>query len=171
MLRAFDADAQIAGYWDADLATPLEEIDGMRRCVLERDAFVVFGSRVLMLGKKIDRKVARHYLGRGFATAASLVLNLPVYDTQCGAKLFANNQVTRDVFQTPFESRWIFDVEILMRFIVHDRDHGTTIARSKIVEYSLEHWRDVEGSKLTTKDFQQAALELSQIAFRLYRYR
>jgi hypothetical protein len=171
MLAAFGADAKLVGYWDADLATPLEEIDGMRRFILERDAFVVLGSRVLMLGKRIDRKAVRHYLGRVFATAVSVVLDLPVYDTQCGAKLFINNDVTREIFQKPFESRWIFDVEILMRLIIHDRDHGTSIAANKILEYSLEQWRDIAGSKLTKKDFQKAVVELGQIAIQLYRHR
>ena len=43
--------------------------------------------------------------GRIFATCASLVLNLPVYDTQCGAKLFRVTPEIQKLFGEPFSSR------------------------------------------------------------------
>jgi glycosyltransferase involved in cell wall biosynthesis len=168
--RALRSEADHIGYWDSDLATPLEELDGMSAEMIRRGAFLVMGARVQMLGRAIHRLHRRHYLGRLFATGASLTVGLPVYDTQCGAKLVRNDAVAREILAPPFVSAWIFDVEILARLTDHDRRHGTRLSREAVVEYPLHVWHDVEGSKLRPAGALRAGLDLARLAWR-YRLR
>lgn len=152
----------MVGYWDADLSTPLDAIDEFRRVLMERtEVALVMGARVKLLGRRIERLESRHYLGRFFATAVSLVLRLPVYDTQCGAKLFRATPETAAVFATPFRARWIFDVEILARMIRYRAGSGTLAGA--VIEHPLVEWRHVRGSKLRSADFLVAAKDLAII--------
>ena len=134
---AFEGVAWV-GFWDADLATPLDEILGLVE-VLEKsgsDLDAVFGSRIKRLGARIERSLKRHLLGRFFTTVSDFLLNLSAYDTQCGAKLFKRAALAK-AFSEPFVSRWVFDLEILLR-----------LGCDRVVEHPLSVWCDVRGSKL-----------------------
>ncbi|NUQ65262.1 MAG: glycosyltransferase [Pirellulales bacterium] len=150
ILHALDDNPRLVGYWDADLATPLDVIPQFCRVLDERpEVQLIMGSRVRLLGRSIQRHAVRHYVGRLFATAASLVLNLPVYDTQCGAKILRVTEQTRPLFAKPFRASWAFDVELLARYLAV---HGRPAAESPWVglyEMPLERWEDVRGSKLS----------------------
>jgi glycosyltransferase involved in cell wall biosynthesis len=152
------------GYWDADLATPLESIESFHAVIsTQPELLLVMGSRVGLLGRHIQRTWKRHYIGRVFATAASLVLGLPVYDTQCGAKLFRVAPATASLFDRPFCSRWVFDVEILARLLRSSGSTNVQAAANTIYEYPLERWQDVAGSRLKWRDFLIAAMDLAAI--------
>lgn len=163
MLAAIDKDAAVTGYWDADLATPLEVIPQLVAKLADDSKLeMVFGSRVRLLGHAIHRKTLRHYLGRCFATGVSIVLGLPVYDTQCGAKLLRVTPALRSILASPFQSRWIFDVEIIARFLAfHKGDRS--FALQAIYENPLPRWEDVAGSKVRPTDFFVAFYELLKI--------
>lgn len=155
--------AGFTGYWDADLATPLEQILDFLNLLEERPGLnIVFGARVRLLGRQIHRQALRHYLGRVFATVVSLVLRLPIYDSQCGAKLFRITPALAQVLAQPFHSRWIFDVEILARFLALHR-HDARRFEQEIYEYPLPEWTDVAGSKVKSSDFLRAITELITI--------
>ncbi|HEY6012138.1 MAG TPA: glycosyltransferase [Nitrospirota bacterium] len=167
-LAAFSSDFANIGYWDADLATPLASIRTFRGLLDTSKTSLVIGSRVKLLGRRIERRPLRHYLGRLFATAASLILRLPVYDTQCGAKIFKNSGNLRKVFGNPFTVSWIFDVEILARFLIIERQTYGDGAGSDWVEYPLEQWRDITGSKLGWGSFLSSGIDLLKLAAFLY---
>jgi dolichyl-phosphate beta-glucosyltransferase len=163
LLLALDRGAPIVGYCDADFATPPSEVARLIATVDERDVDAVLGSRVALLGTDVHRSAVRHYLGRVFATAASLAIGLTVYDTQCGAKAFRDTLALRAALERPFAARWAFDVELLARL-----HRGTArvdgIAKDRLLELPLRSWRDVPGSKLTIRAAARAALDLAFIA-------
>jgi glycosyltransferase involved in cell wall biosynthesis len=134
------------GYFDADLATRLEESFRLRLSLQEKPALeFAFGSRVAIIGVRIERKLYRHLIGRVIATFISNILHLMVYDTQCGAKLFTRQMAVR-VFEEPFITRWLFDVEILARIIgMYGRDRIEEV----VVEVPVRSWIDKGGSKIS----------------------
>lgn len=146
MRRAMAEGARYVGFWDADLATPLTQIPEFVALLEDSpDTDVVMGSRVRMLGRQIDRFGLRHLIGRAFATLASFVLGIPVYDTQCGAKLFRSSPGLERALEEPFISRWSFDVELLQRL---QRAWGTR-GIDRMVEVPLPEWRHVGSSKVS----------------------
>ncbi len=166
LLTAFELGTDLAGFWDADLATPLAEIDIFRqRFESQPELEVAIGSRIQMLGTHIERKPIRHYFGRVAATTVSLILGIPVYDTQCGAKLMRSTPRVREIFAKPFVTRWAFDVEILARWLVARRFAPSVEVDYGLVEIPLDEWIDVPGSKLRLGDFVAAPLAL----WRIYR--
>lgn len=163
-LAAFASGFTNIGYWDADLATPLSSIRAFRELLDTPTTSLVIGSRVKLLGRRIERRAWRHYLGRVFATAASLILRLPVYDTQCGAKIFKSSDSLRTVFRDPFTVSWIFDVEILARLLIIERQAYGDAAGSGWMEYPLEQWCDIAGSKLGWGSFLSSGVDLLKLA-------
>ena len=162
--QALARESEVVGFWDADLATPLDSIDELREELRRHPGVeMVFGSRVKLLGHTIDRQPMRHYAGRVFATFTSLALRLPVYDTQCGAKLFRRTPQVAAYFAEPFSTRWIFDVEILARALTQPGRRAALVEGGGILEYPLHQWRDIKGSKLKAFDFVIAAGELVRI--------
>jgi glycosyltransferase involved in cell wall biosynthesis len=159
MLAAIElSDFSIIGYFDADLATPLSEIP-MLTAVITNMVVFTFGSRIKRIGVCINRKTSRHILGRVFATIASNMLNMNVYDTQCGAKFF-HRSVVKALFTEKFQTSWIFDVEVFFRIKAHFKGRDVN---QYAVEIPLSKWNDVAGSKIKFRHFLKIPFELLKL--------
>lgn len=128
---------------DADLATPLSEmvrLIGIAR--QQEEVMLVMGSRLERMGVTIRRKFYRHFTGRIFAGTISFLFRLKAYDTQCGAKVF-HADVVPAVFEEPFLSHWLFDVEILLRLRNLRGDYDRIVR-----EIPLNVWLEQGNSKI-----------------------
>lgn len=163
LLYSIKQDPDIIGFCDADLATPLSEINRLTDVMDQHpEVVLVTGARVKMLGRDIQRKGFRHYVGRVFATFFSIVLGLGVYDTQCGAKIFKPVDEVKEVLKDRFITKWLFDVEILARLLrIQRRDNGNPSIR--VYEEPLQQWHHIEGSKISAKDFFRICAETYRI--------
>ena len=157
LLLAVQEGAVIAGYLDADFATPSIEMLRMIQMFKQHpDKIVLLAARWAHLGASIERHRFRHYGGRLFATLASILLDMSVYDTQCGAKLFRVNTQLALALDSMFISKWAFDVELIGRLRHH-------FSEDVFLEIPLKVWVDVPGSKIGFLDMIQATAELIQI--------
>ena len=164
LLAARRRGAVLLGYFDADLATPPAEMARLVSILRDgADLDVVLGSRVGLLGHRVRRSMRRHYLGRLFATASSLVLRLDVYDTQCGAKVFRDGPAFEAAVARPFTSRWVFDVELIGR-LRRGAGPGTGLAEERFLEVPLFDWCDRSGSKLAAGAALGAMVDLVRVA-------
>lgn len=144
------------GFWDADFATPLAEVEHLLAYagLYAEPTDAIFASRFYKLGSQIRRSWLRHLVGRLFATLFHQLFRIESYDSQCGAKLF-RRELVEITFAAPFVTRWIFDVEILLRL----RNH-------RVLECPVREWTDRGGSKLASP---KAWVNLLVDLFRLWR--
>lgn len=97
---------------DADLSTPIEEVEKMLE-EIERGYDIVIGSRAL---KESDIAVRqpwwRESMGRAFNLFVRLLLSLKYKDTQCGFKILRRSCAV-ELFGKAVVDRFSYDVEIL----------------------------------------------------------
>ncbi|MEO8876710.1 MAG: glycosyltransferase [Polyangiaceae bacterium] len=163
MRLATDRGDRVVGFADADLATPPQELLRVAKTIDDRHVKAVLGARVALIGTSIKRNPARHYLGRVFATFATFVVRAPFYDTQCGAKAFANGPALKAALAEPFLTRWIFDVELIGRLLTGSPD-AAALTLADFVELPLQEWVDVTGSKLSFAMAARVWIDLGRVA-------
>ncbi|WP_109433971.1 glycosyltransferase [Aquimarina sp. AU119] len=136
-------------FLDADLSTSLDEMDNLvQKLNSNPQLTMVFGSRKADESANIDRNIIRKFLSNFVGFFIRFILQLPIKDTQCGAKVFRKS-IIENVYSQKFISRWLFDIEIFLRLKKHI---GLKDLLNTISEEPLDSWIEVEGSKITLKD-------------------
>jgi glycosyltransferase involved in cell wall biosynthesis len=123
---------------DADLSTPIEEVEKLWNAVAREQAQAAIGSRDLdrsLIG--VRQPLFREFGGRFFNLVIRLITGLPFHDTQCGFKLF-EGAAAREIFRRQLVERFGFDVEVL--FIAQKLGYRT-------LEVPVR-WNDVAGTKV-----------------------
>jgi dolichyl-phosphate beta-glucosyltransferase len=167
VLAALDERPELVGHWEADLSAPLSELQHFLETFdAHPEVDIVMGARIRMLGRDITRRPVRYYAGRLFAAAASIALGAPIYDTQCGAVILRASADASRVFDTPFRSRWVMDVEILARYVACGAFTSRASAWARIYELPLGVWTPgthVRGSRPGVRSALRSLWDLAAI--------
>jgi len=101
----------LVGFVDADLATPIEQLELLLADIADADIALV--SRALP-GSRLERRQSRprETMGKLYALLAQLLVVRGIPDAQCGLKLY-RGALARDLFARAGESGVLFDTEIL----------------------------------------------------------
>lgn len=141
---------EIAIFTDADLSTPITELDKLIAPIIAREKDIVFGSRALAESHiTTHQPTIRELAGRIFNRLMKLITGLPYQDTQCGFKAFHRSK-TSWVFEKQKILGFGFDVEVL--FIA--QKHGLRCLEVPVI------WADVAGTKVSMFKGLLAFLEL-----------
>ena len=123
---------------DADLSTPIEELDKLE-AALSAGAGVAIGSRALRDSRvEISQPFYRVLMGKGFNLIVQAVLLPGIWDTQCGFKLF-RAEVAHSVFADLITDGFGFEPEVLYRA----RKQGVRIVEVPVV------WRNSAPTKVS----------------------
>ena len=138
---------------DADLSTPIEELEKLWCAISRQNAQIAIGSRAIdpsLIG--VHQPRMRETAGKFFNAVMRAAIGLRISDTQCGFKLFRGD-IVFEVFSRQKLERFGFDVEVL--YIAQRRGY-------KIAEVPVR-WNHVEGSKVSMLTGLHAFAELAQI--------
>lgn len=157
---AKDSQLDYIGFLDADLSTDFRDFDDLVETLDTSNFKIVSGSRMSRMGADITKESARRLISMTINLIIRSILKMPFNDTQCGAKVMDKSLIPL-LFDKPFITKWLFDVEMFMRMRKH---YGKTKAKELICEQPLKRWIHADGSKLSMKDSVKIVGQLAKIA-------
>jgi dolichyl-phosphate beta-glucosyltransferase len=133
-----EREASWLAFVDADGSCPAAEVERLiMQARFSPPRTAIIASRVKMLGRVVERDWRRHVIGRVYATLVSNMLNIAVYDSQCGLKLVPRPDfegVSAKLRVTGFA----FDVELITALM----DSGCAVREEPI------SWHETPGGKV-----------------------
>jgi dolichyl-phosphate beta-glucosyltransferase len=137
--------ANVIGYLDFDdsiLASEVQRLISLFGDKIKNFKLfdTLWSSRVKLNGRFVARSNFRHFYSRILITLIGLNYPSLPYDSQCGFKLFLNDERFRQSIQSRFLTKWFIDLEILIRL--------TQIGDKKINiwEEPLMSWKETKSS-------------------------
>jgi dolichyl-phosphate beta-glucosyltransferase len=141
---------------DADLSTPVSELDKLLPYIQSGEFSIAIASRALKDSTvEVHQPLYRELLGKSFNLLAQILAVPGIWDTQCGFKLFASD-VGKILFSKMTVNDFAYDVEIL------------TIAQEngyKIIEVPIKWINSPETKLKVLKDVPLMFLSLWRIFF------
>jgi len=157
-----NTDVATIGFIDADLSTDFNDYDRLiNQMKVNQSLKVIYGSRASDGENKIERDVVRAMISKVIRYIILCITRLNIQDTQCGAKIF-RREIMPYIFNADFKTRWLFDVEILLRL---KRRFTVKQFRQIFMEKPLENWVHMDGSKLGMKDAIKIPMSLLRIGW------
>ena len=134
------ADADLVVFADADMATPPDQLPLLVAALADHD--VALGSRIQPDGSdmRASQPGYRRLLGKAFHVLASIWVEGPVKDTQCGFKGFTR-AAAHDLFARQQVLSIVFDVELI--YLARRRGYRLTVVPIR--------WYDKRGSRMTAR--------------------
>jgi len=156
---AKEAQFDYVGFLDADLSTNFEDFNDLVETMANSKYKIVSGSRIARMGANIAKESSREIISKTINLIIRKILGMKFQDTQCGAKVFTK-EVIPLLFEKPFLTRWLFDVELFLRMRKY---YGKHKVQSLLCEQPLNRWVHEDGSKLSMKDSIKIVGQLGQI--------
>jgi len=142
-------------FMDADLSTPLEEINKVIG-FLDKKYDISIGSRGLKDSEIVIRQpIYRQTMGKIFNLIVRLLLIKNIRDTQCGFKCF-KQEIAREIFNQTKINRFSFDVEIL--YIAQRKGY-------RIKEVPVKWYNSPDSKVGIIKDSSKMLFEILKIRF------
>ena len=155
-----ETEVDTIGFIDADLSTDFNDYHGLVKTMDANSKLkVIYGSRANDGENNIKRDFVRGIISAVIRYIILSITRLNIRDTQCGAKVFHRSLVPY-IFNKSFKTRWLFDVEILLRL---KREFKVQPFKKIFLEQPLKNWVHMDGSKLGMKDALSIPLSLLNI--------
>ncbi|NER12765.1 glycosyltransferase [Leptobacterium flavescens] len=147
------------GFLDADLSVSFDEYKEMNQLLECNTSYsIIFGSRE----RNSERGFFRDFVSQIGKRIIRFTFRLPFQEARCKAKIFRRDAIPV-VFHKEFVSKWLFNVEIFVRFI-NNYQLGYRPVR-RILEYELKHRKGFKEPRLNLIDFILVPRDVFKIYF------